>query len=233
MIVINKMQFDMYEKTPYSPKSAPFYTHYKDGFYICEKYSYPISVFLDVLDHIESGDENRYILIDNMERYLLFSTPFEKPIVLQTLDSESLKRMEFFSSNLELVNFSFENFKTTNIKNIHQTIRKIPKITKKWGLIYLLIGLFISFIFAISIKAFVVGKLQDVISEKTLQLDNMKTQIIIAETQYKKLLEELTPEGTASEKLTLPIQEKSFLQKANNNEELEQIDINIPKDKLK
>lgn len=233
MIIINKVKFDIYEKTPYSPKNAPFYTHYKDGFYICDKYSYPISIFLDLLDNTEYGNDSRYILQDNKGQYLLFSSPFEKPIILQTLDRESLKRIEIFSSNLQLVNFSFEDFKTTSSKTIQQIMRRMPRVTKKWGFAYLFTGLFISFILAFGIKIFVIGAIQDVIYEKTFKLDGMKTQIIIVEKQYKKLLEELTPEGAASEKLILPVQKKSFLQKAQDNEVLEQIDVNISKDALK
>lgn len=225
MIAINRTKFDLYDKSKNKPKNAKHFINYKDEFYTSGKFTYPISIFLDILDSYKKEMGYRYLLKEEDGSYLLFLPPYESPVKLSSLDKDALRRIHLFSSGLETVNFVFEGLGKTDSDDILKTLKKMPKVTSRYGFVYLGMSIALVYVVASGITNSVMGIFQTKVDEKQLILMEQNSKLSTVQTELLLLEQQLKPNGTNGLNLQLPTPVESFSQRASRGAKLEQDDV--------
>jgi len=222
MIAINRTKFGLFDRSKNKPKNTKHFITYKDEFYTSGKFTYPISIFLDILDSHKEELGCRYLLKKEDGKYLLFLPPYEIPVVLDTLDIDTLNRINLFSNGLETVNFDIDGFGRTSGKEIIKALKKMPKVTSRYGFIYLGLSVALVYFLAFGITNSIMGIFQKQLDEKKLQQTELNSQLFAINAELQALETQLKPNGTNGLNLELPVPIETFATKANRGDKLEQ-----------
>lgn len=222
MITIHRTKFGLFDRSKNKPKNAKHFITYKDEFYTSGKFTYPISIFLDILDSYKEEIGFRYLLKKEDGTYLLFLPPYETPVVLYSLEKEALHRINLFSNGLETVNFDIEGFTRTSGTDIIKSLKKMPKVTSRYGFVYLGLSVAVVYFVAFGITNSVMGIFQKQLDEKKLQQMELNSQLFVINAELKTLESQLKPNGENSLSLELPTPIETFVQRANRGDKLEQ-----------
>lgn len=220
MIQIQRTKFGIFDKFKSKPKNTNTYIQYKDEFYTCGKFTYPISIFLDILETVKEKEGCRYIARKEDGTYLLFIPPYEVPFRLKSLDKEVLNRLSLFSNGLETLNFDHTGLPKLDSKLIAIANKKMPKVISKYGFFYLGISIGIVYILAYTTVTLAIGLVEENLHERNLVKTELKTQLFGVNTKLDELKQQLGDGGEVS--LSLPKPYETFLQRASRGERLEQ-----------
>lgn len=225
MILINRTKFGLFDKSQNKPKNSQHFIHYKDDYYTSGKFTYPISIFLDIVDSFKEELGHRYLLQEDDGKYLLFMQTDAMPIKLEQLEEQMLLRISLFSSGLETVNFDLVGFSKTDPKDIQKAIKKMPKVSSRYGFVYTAVSVVLIYFGALGLTNSIFGLLEEQVAKKNLTLTELKIRYVAENAEFIAMGSNFSS-NTGALNLELPKQSESFVSRALRGVTLEQKDVN-------